>query len=108
MTSPLQSDDWPTFTDILKRLHDEGIYIHPEQLAEFLLYHGLPVDLKYVPTHLHTKAQQINQNYQGDMARTSAMLEEPNFVECYRDLLLANPFQPHTTHSAHSMKSENC
>ncbi|MGP1386163.1 MAG: hypothetical protein ACTS2F_21570 [Thainema sp.] len=93
MTSPHQSRDWPTFTNILQRLHDEGIYIHHEQLAEFLLYHGLPVDLRYVPPHLQAKAQQINQNYQGDMACMSAMLEEPNFVECYRDLLMANQAQ---------------
>jgi hypothetical protein len=62
-------DRWDSFEEILDRLHREGIYIHSEQLAEFLLYHGLPVDLQYVPVHLQQKAMQINQHYQGDMAR---------------------------------------
>ncbi len=60
---------WPTFEDMLHRLHAEGIYLHPDQLAEFLLCHGLPVHLRYVPKHLQQKARQINQHYQGDMAR---------------------------------------
>jgi hypothetical protein len=59
---------WLTFEQILRRLHTEGIYIHADQLAEFFLVHGLPVHLQYVPPHLHTKAQVINQHYQGDMA----------------------------------------
>jgi hypothetical protein len=73
MTS-LTADRWPTFEEILERLHQEGIYIHSEQLAEFLLFHGLPVDLKYVPLHLQQKAKLINQNYQGDLARLSAII----------------------------------
>jgi len=60
---------WPTFEDILRRLHAEGIYLHPDQLAEFLLCHGLPVHPRYVPERLQQKARQINQHYQGDMAR---------------------------------------
>ncbi len=62
-------DQWPTFEEMLKRLHQEGLYLHPDQLAEFLLWHGIPVDLHYVPQHLQPKAQQINQAYQGDMAK---------------------------------------
>ena len=62
------SSDWPSFAQIMRRLHREGIYLHPEQLAEFLLAHGLPVDLCYVPAHLRAKAVFVNQNYQGDMA----------------------------------------
>ncbi|MEQ8540525.1 MAG: hypothetical protein RIB93_24100 [Coleofasciculus sp. D1-CHI-01] len=65
---------WHKFTEILQRLHQEGIYIHSEQLAEFLLAHGLPVDLCYVPEHLHSKAIPINQNYQGDMV---SLAEQP-------------------------------
>lgn len=53
---------------MLQRLHQEGIYLQAAQLAEFLLSHGLPVDLEYVPPHLQAKARLINQNYQGDMA----------------------------------------
>lgn len=57
-----------SFRAILRRLHAEGIYIHSEQLAEFLLAHGLPVDLHYVPARLKEKATYVNKNYQGDMA----------------------------------------
>ncbi|MBD2021730.1 hypothetical protein H6F43_16235 [Leptolyngbya sp. FACHB-36] len=64
---------WDTFEDILRRLHKEQIYLHPHQLAEFLVYHGLPVDLCYVPKHLKQKAQKINDNYQGDWARQEAI-----------------------------------
>jgi hypothetical protein len=60
---------WPTFAELLARLHREGILIHPDQLAEFLLGHGLPVDLCYVPDRLKPKAEEINAGYQGDMAR---------------------------------------
>lgn len=28
---------WHTFSELLLQLHREGIYIHPHQLAEFLL-----------------------------------------------------------------------
>jgi hypothetical protein len=68
-TKPQFLENWPTFEEILHRLHQEGIYIHSEQLAEFLLTHGLPVHLQYVPSHLQEKARVINENYQGDMAR---------------------------------------
>lgn len=68
LTSPV-STRWPPFVEILHQLHQGGIYIHADQLAEFLLWHGLPVDLCYVPQHLQEKATMINANYQGDMAR---------------------------------------
>lgn len=64
---------WPTFEEILDRLHKEGIYIHSEQLAEFLIFHGLPVDLQYVPVHLQQRATFINQHYQGDMAKLAVI-----------------------------------
>lgn len=67
---------WPSFEEILQRLHAEGIYLHPHQLAEFLLRHGLPVDLQYVPKHLRLKAIFINENYRGDMAR---LIEESDY-----------------------------
>ncbi|UBF28473.1 hypothetical protein K9N68_11700 [Kovacikia minuta CCNUW1] len=67
---------WHTFPEILQRLHHEGIYIHPHQLAEFFLWHGLPVDLDYVPKHLQQRAAFVNANYQGDMAR-SEVAKEP-------------------------------
>ncbi|MBE9177925.1 hypothetical protein IQ268_04920 [Oculatella sp. LEGE 06141] len=66
---PQSFSDWPTFKRLLQRLHAEGIYIHSDQLAEFLIVHGLPVDLCHVPHHLHAKARVINQNYRGDMAQ---------------------------------------
>jgi hypothetical protein len=76
--SKLQDNErWPTFEDILQRLHAEGIFIHPEQLAEFLLAHGLPVHLRYVPAHLRHKAIEVNKNYQGDMVRVVEELEPP-------------------------------
>ena len=68
---------WSTFEEILQHLHTEGIYIHSEQLAEFLLEHGLPVHLRYVPPHLQFKATQVNENYQGDMACLIEELEPP-------------------------------
>ncbi|HEY9832518.1 MAG TPA: hypothetical protein V6D26_18170 [Stenomitos sp.] len=68
LSSPLKAQNqWPTFEDILQNLHAQGIYIHSEQLAEFMLGHGLPVHLRYVPAHLRSKAIEVNQNYQGDM-----------------------------------------
>ena len=74
--SQYQPDEhWPTFEEILQRLHGEGIYIHPHQLAEFMLAHGLPVNLRYVPEHLLSKAIFVNEHYQGDMAR---LIEEPD------------------------------
>lgn len=74
---PQTNQRWPTFLEMLQRLHQEGIYIHPEHLAEFLLFHGLPVNLCYVPKHLKSKAAFINKNYQGDMAD---IIEEPDDV----------------------------
>jgi hypothetical protein len=60
---------WVTFEKMLLRLHKEGMYLHPEQLAEFLLFHGIPVHLRYVPSHLKQRAIAINENYQGDMVQ---------------------------------------
>lgn len=68
---------WQTFEGILQRLHQEGVYIDAEQLAEFLLSHGLPVHLRYVPDRLKQRAIAINQNYQGDMAQLVEELEQP-------------------------------
>lgn len=64
---------WHTFAELVLRLHREGIYIHPHQLAEFLLGHGLPVDPCYVPPRLKQTAETINAHYQGDMARLEEM-----------------------------------
>ena len=76
--SQLKTDErWPTFEEILQNLHGQGIYIHPEQLAEFLLAHGLPVHLRYVPKHLRLKATKVNENYKGDMVRIIEELEPP-------------------------------
>ena len=69
------NEKWPGFAEILQGLHRDGIYIHTEQLAEFMLAHGLPVDLRYVPDYLKQKAIKINQNYQGDMAKLSEQVE---------------------------------
>ncbi len=69
MKNNSSKEKWPTFKEILQHLHREGIYIHSDQLAEFFLAHGLPVDLGYVPKRLKEKAKSINKNYQGDMAR---------------------------------------
>ena len=71
------NEHWPTFEEILHNLHAQGIYIHPEQLAEFLLAHGLPVHLRYVPRHLRAKAIEVNRNYQGDMVRVIEELDPP-------------------------------
>lgn len=77
LTDNQPMEKWHTFKEILQRLHSEGIYIHPEQLAEFLLAHGLPVDLRYVPQHLQERAKLVNENYQGQIARFSEELDEP-------------------------------
>ena len=78
LSSQLKSDEhWPTFEEILQNLHIQGIYIHSEQLAEFLLAHGLPVHPRYVPTHLRSKAIEVNQNYSGDMVRVVEELDPP-------------------------------
>lgn len=74
--SPADSEaptHWHTFAELVVRLHQEGILIHPHQLAEFLLGHGLPVDLCYVPQRLKQKAKDVNTHYQGDMARLEEM-----------------------------------
>lgn len=71
------AEPWHSFADILRRLHQERIYIHPEQLAEFFLRHGLPVDPAYVPPHLQETAERINRNYQGDMARLDTQVQVP-------------------------------
>lgn len=68
---------WPTFEQVLYRLHAEGIWLSPQQLATFYLYHGLPVDLCYVPPHLQALATRINDNYQGDMARLETVQAGP-------------------------------
>ena len=60
---------WHTFAEIVLRLHKQGIYIHPHQLVEFFLWHGLPVDLCHVPPRLRKKAETVNEHYEGDMAR---------------------------------------
>jgi hypothetical protein len=70
-------EEWTSFEQMLQRLHHEGIYIHADQLAEFLLFHGLPVHPRYVPAHLRQKAEQINQNYQGDMAKLIEEQDSP-------------------------------
>ena len=80
LSSRSQTDErWPTFEEILKGLHSQGIYVHSEQLAEFLLAHGLPVDLRYVPSHLRGKALEVNQNYQGDLVEVIEELEQPSW-----------------------------
>lgn len=73
-------DRWHSFEEILQRLHQEGIYLHPNQLAEFFVAHGLPVDLSYVPDHLKSKAARINANYLGDMARSEENHESSWYV----------------------------
>ncbi|MCL1470255.1 hypothetical protein [Argonema antarcticum] len=73
-----------SFQEILRRLHAEGIYIHSEQLAEFLLAHGLPVDLHYVPDRLKEKATYVNKNYQGDMVLVGEEQDEQSWD--FRDL----------------------
>lgn len=77
LDKPTSSESWQTFDEILVQLHREGVYLHPDQLAEFLILHGLPVDLRYVPERLHHKAAQINDNYQGDMARLETVVQPP-------------------------------
>lgn len=72
------SERWHTFPEILRRLHQERIFIHPDQLAEFMLRHGLPVDPCYVPKHLKQRAKLINSHYQGDMARSEVVEDQPS------------------------------
>lgn len=80
LSSKLKADEcWPTFEEMLQNLHAKGIYIHPDQLAEFLLAHGLPVHLRYVPAHLRSKAIQVNENYRGDMVQIVEELNPPSW-----------------------------
>lgn len=74
------NSQWSTLGAILYRLHLEGIYIRIDQLAEFMLLHGLPVDLEYVPKRLQEKAKVMNANYQGDLAQVSL---QPDGYEWY-------------------------
>jgi hypothetical protein len=69
----LQNEPWSSFEEILERLHQSGIFIHAEQLAKFLLMHGLPVDLCYVGDGDRPQAEQVNRHYNGDMARLEAL-----------------------------------
>jgi hypothetical protein len=71
--TPLLDEPWSSFEEILERLHRKGVYLHAEQLAEFLLMHGLPVDLCYVGDRLRSKAELVNRHYQGDMARLEVL-----------------------------------
>ena len=96
MESSSKSPDnerWPNFEEILQRLHSEGIFIHPEQLAEFLLAHGLPVHLRYVPAHLRDKAIEVNDNYQGDMVRVVEEPEPPCWDFSWMDRIHIPPTQ---------------
>lgn len=86
LPSSLQTEEhWPTFEEMLQHLHTQRIYIHAEQLAEFLLAHGLPVHLRYVPAHLQLKALAINKNYQGDMVRVIEESEPPSWDFSWMD-----------------------
>jgi hypothetical protein len=77
----LHDQPWSSFEEILERLHRDGVYLHSEQLAAFLVMHGLPVDLCYVDDRLRAKAEQINLHYQGDMARLEELdTPSPHFV----------------------------
>ena len=75
MASTESNDRWHSFTDVLKGLHAEGIYIHADQLAEFFIRHGLPVSLHHVPAHLKLMAMRINEHYRGDMAQLERLDE---------------------------------
>ncbi len=70
---PLLNEPWSSFEEILEHLHREGVYLHAEQLAAFLLMHGLPVDLCYVSDRLRPKAELVNRHYQGNMARLEVL-----------------------------------
>lgn len=76
-TQPQPDEHWPTFEEVLQRLHARGFYLHPHQLAEFMLMHGLPVNLRYVPAHLRAKAIFINENYRGNMAQLVEEQDQP-------------------------------
>lgn len=87
------NERWPNFEEILQRLHADGIFIHPEQLAEFLLAHGLPVHLRYVPAYLRDKAIEVNENYQGDMVRVVEEPEPPYWDFSWMDKIHIPPTQ---------------
>lgn len=89
--------NWPTFEEILQHLHAQGIYIHSEQLAEFLLGHGLPVHLRYVPAHLRSKAIEVNEAYQGDMVRVIEELEPPCWDFSWMDNIQILPNQDNSS-----------
>lgn len=74
------TEPWHSFEDILNRLHGEGIYLNAEQLATFFTYHGLPVNLRYVPEALRERAHLINIHYQGDLARIDNRPIEAEFM----------------------------
>ncbi len=94
LSSQRKTDEcWPTFEDILQNLHGQGIYIHAEQLAEFLLAHGLPVHLRYVPPYLRHKALEVNENYRGDMVRLIEELEPPYWDFSWMDNIYQPPVQ---------------
>jgi hypothetical protein len=92
-SQPKADKGWLTFEEILQRLHTQGIYIHSEQLAEFLLAHGLPVHLRYVPAHLRLKAIQVNKNYQGDMVHLIEELEPPCWDFSWMENVQIAPYQ---------------
>lgn len=92
-SQPKADKGWLTFEEILQRLHRHGIYIHSEQLAEFLLAHGLPVHLRYVPAHLRLKAMEVNKNYQGDMVRLIEELEPPCWDFSWMENIQIAPYQ---------------
>ena len=83
--NPSSRQSWYGFSQMLQRLHAEGVYLHPDQLAEFLLAHGLPVDLDYVPAHLREKALLINTHYRGDMAAVDEDSDEQPWDGYLRD-----------------------
>ena len=100
LPSNLQTNQrWPTFEQILQNLHRQGIYIHSEQLAEFLLAHGLPVHLRYVPAHLRSKAIEVNQNYQGDMVRVIEEMEQPDWDFSWMENIQRPFISPSLSHS---------
>jgi len=77
---PLSDEPWSSFEEILERLHRSGVYLHTEQLAAFLLMHGLPVDLCYVGDRLRPKAELVNRHYQGDMARLETLAPSSSYM----------------------------
>lgn len=74
--TPPPSGQWRNFAEILNHLHGAGLYLHPHQLAEFLVVHGVPVDLHYVPAHLQQRASMINRHYRGDLAQLETATDQ--------------------------------